>query len=172
MKKLLVLMLVLGTASVANAAIVISADGNTSQDEIFLGLGDTVVIGINSDDTENYMAYLDFYYTSEESYRLSNPRFVTGMVGPTLSMIVGPYDGGYDNDELEIIVAAIPGENNTPGVQFEIDLQYLFPVEVFVELHDYIEPYPLLDTLTIYVPEPLTLSLLVLGGMLVLRRRK
>ena len=68
MKKLLILILVLGMASAANAAITLV--GPTTIYE-----GDTVSIGIYNDDGYDYLAYLDFGYVSEGGFALSNPRY-------------------------------------------------------------------------------------------------
>jgi hypothetical protein len=174
MKKLLILMLILGMTSTINAAVVLSVDGDTSHDWFYFWGRDTVAIGIHSDNTDDYMAYLDFRYVSQGGFELNNPRFVTGMVG-SRSEIVGPYPYG-DSYELEITVATAPGEINTTGVQFEIDLTcFYIGIDVLVELYDGAAPFPVLDTLIIGkvgIPEPMTVALLGLGGLFLLRRRK
>jgi len=80
MKKLLALMLVLGMASFANAAITISVNGSTTgPDVITIGVSDTVTIDIwnqggSQTGNRNYIAYLDFFFVSDASFTLSSPR--------------------------------------------------------------------------------------------------
>jgi hypothetical protein len=167
MKKLLILMLVLGMASAANAAL--SLAGPTEINE-----GDTVTIQISSDSTVDDGCYLDFGYVSEGGFELSNPRFLypyPPIIIPPYPPIPPPYN---DIIEFALLFASAPGEVVTPGVWFEVDLTCLkADVDVFVEMYDSAAPYALIDSLTIHqVPEPMTLVLLGLGGLFVLRRRK
>ena len=171
MKKLLILMLVLGLASTANAAIVLSLDGSTDIDEISIDVSDTVVVDIYNTDGKGYLAYLDFYYTSDGSYALSNAT-LTANAGD-LSGFVGPYDGGYDNDEYEVTLNNAVGDS-TPGSQFEVDLHCEKEnLDVLIELWKCVgTTYTLEDTATIHqLPEPMTIALLGLGGLFLRRRR-
>ena len=169
MKKLLILMLVLGLASAANAAIVLSLDGNTDIDSIEISPSDTITIDIYNTDGGDYTTYLDFYYTSDGSYSLSNAK-LTDLAGDA-STFSGPYDGGYDNDEYEVVLAQGIG-SSTPGSQFEVDLHCETADTVYIELWKcVVTTYTLEDTATIVQPEPMTIALLGLGGLFLRRRR-
>ena len=163
MKKLLVYMLVLGIASSANAAI--ELDGPT-----VMPLGDTVSIGINNTDGGDYLAYMNVSRLSEGGFSMSNPQ-LTALAGD-ISKIGAPYEYA-DGKEIEVTLAQSEGAS-TPGVQFTWDLTCLsVTADVWVELWDAADLSAPVDTLTIYqIPEPMTLALLSLGGLLALRRRK
>jgi hypothetical protein len=166
MKKLLILLLVLGISSAANAAIVISADGDTSRDEFFLSEGETVVIGIYNTDGEDYVCYPDIGYISEGGFQMSNPQ-LTALAGD-LSQITGPYEY-TDMWEVEVTLKG----TSTPGIQFTWDLTLLrIDIIVIVELWDGSDLSAPVDVLTVQEPEPMTLALFGLGGLFLLRRRK
>jgi hypothetical protein len=166
MKKLFIVTLVLGMASAANAAL--SIVGPTEINE-----GDTVSIGINSTDAGPYIAYLAFGYVSEGGFELSNPRYLWPPVGiPPL-----PPDPIVVDDviyyEVDFGMPSDPFPEFPPGIWFTIDLTCMSAgVDVFVELLDS-DWATTLDRLIIHqVPEPMTIALLGLGGLLALRRRK
>lgn len=168
MKKLLTLMLVLGMGSAANAALFLSVDGDTSQDEIDLFEYDTAVIGIYNTDGGIYPAYMEISRISEGGFAMSNPQ-LTALAGD-ISEFTGPFDVD-DCKWIEVLLCQRTGMS-TPGIQFTWDLTCLKAnVDVFVELYD--STYSLFDSLTIHqVPEPMTLAFLALGGLLALRRRR
>jgi len=165
MKKLLVLMLVLGMSSLASATISVSAPS-----QLNYTINETGTISVMSDDVIDDGIYLDIYYVSAGNYSLGTPT-LTGLA-PTLST-ASLYAGGFDNDELEILFASAPGEGVVTGEWFTIDITCLGPGDVLLEVYGSAAPYPLLQTLTIaQVPEPMTVALLGLGGLFLLRRRK
>jgi hypothetical protein len=167
MKKLLILLLVFGMASAANAALSLIAP--TEIDE-----GDTATIQISSDSTADGDSgcYLDIYYASEGGFSLSNPRYTP--IAPRPPIIIPYIYLSGDGYEIEVLFATTPGEVVTPGVWFEVDLTCLkADVDAFVEMYDSAAPYALIDSLTIHqIPEPMTIALLGLGGLFVLRRHK
>ena len=172
MKKLLALTLVLGMASAANAALVLSVDEDTTQNEIIINEGDTVAIGINNTDAELYEAYLGFGYVSEGGFGLSGPTYIWPPVGiPPM-----PPDPIVYDDVIWYFVNFFPPEpfpDLQPGIWVTFDLTCMSAgVDVFVELYD--DAWAtMLDTLIIHqVPEPMTIALLGLGGLFLLRRRK
>lgn len=159
MKKLLILMLILGMASAANAAI--ELDGPA-----IMNVGDTVSIGIYNTDGVDYLAYMSVFYISEGGFAMSNPQ-LTALAGD-LSSFSAPYEYS-DIKEIEVTLKG----TSIPGIQFTWDLQYLDGcVTVWVELWDNSDLSAPVDSLEINTPEPMTLALLGLGGLFVLRRRK
>lgn len=166
MKKLLVLLLIIGMASAANAAIMISVDGDTTQEEIDLLEDDTAVIGVYVTDAVSYVAVLIFGRISEGGFELSDPTYLCWE--PPVGIPPIP------PDDFELYEIA-PPPNWTPvsGLWFTVDLTCMSAgVDVFVYLLD-AEMGDLSDTLTIHqIPEPMTLALLGLGGLLLLRRRR
>ena len=163
MKKLLVLMLVLGLASVANAAI--SLVGPTTINE-----GDTVSIGIDNSDGLDYGMYLSVSNISEGGFSMGTLA-LTSLAGDTASIGASyTYD---DTWEVEMFLANSVG-NTTPGIQITADLTCLLEgIFVTVDLWDGADLSAPVDTLVIeQVPEPMTVALLGLGGLFLLRRRK
>ena len=164
MKKLLVLMLVLGMTSLAGAAITLV--GPTT-----LAEGDTVSIGIHNGDGLDYLSYMTISLRSAGGFSMSMPQ-LTSLAGDA-SGVGAPYDLG-DTREIEVTLAQYEGSSDI-GVQFTWDLTCLLDgVTVTVDLWDdnigYVTPA---DTLTItQIPEPMTIALLGLGGLFMLRRRK
>lgn len=176
MKKLLALLLVLGVASVANAALVLSVDGDTSQDEIIINEGATVTIGVCNTDAGGYIAYLGFGYVSEGGFELSGPIYLgpPGYIPPIYPLPPEPII--YDDVIYYELGFGIPPEPFTefpPGIWITFDLTCMSAgVDVFVELWDSSWSV-VVDTLIIHqVPEPMTIALLGFGGLLVLRRRR
>jgi hypothetical protein len=187
MKKLLILMLVLGLASFANAAILteISYNGQTNGTEntmeVTIHPSDTVTIDIynpggNGMNDRNFTDYLDFQYPSEGCYSLSG-----AVAGPAYGDFNGGisfvHHGADDYDEYTVIQSWKP-TTNPPDIAGAIFLVNMHcekaPNTVYVTLYDtrVNGGNDIMDTLIIHqVPEPMTLTLLGLGGLL-LRRRK
>jgi len=167
MKKLLVLLLIIGMASAANAAIMLSVDGDPTQQEIDLLKDDTAVIGVYVTDAVYYEAFLGFGYVSEGGFELSNETYLWDWEPPIVIPPMPP-------DDFELYYIAPPPDwTPVPGLWFTVDLTCMSAgVDVFVLLiHS--DSLTVLDTLTIHqIPEPMTLALLGLGGLFVLRRRK
>lgn len=165
MKKLLVLMLVLGMSSLASAGISLSGIPAAPIAE-----GDVVSIGIVNDDAAGYVAYLSVYYISEGGFSMSNLR-----LGPDAGDFTSWIDYTYsDIWEAEVTLASTPGSNPVAGTWFLADFTCtLKGVNVMVELWDAADLSAPIETAMIeQIPEPMTLALLGLGGLFMLRRRK
>ena len=161
MKKILVLMLVLGMTSMASAALTFSVDTVT------ILTGATTVVGIESD-------VAGFAWTGYVGYAPGNAE-LTGMVataaaGPDATVTNDPfgYAGYYKIEALDYT----PPSDILAGVQFNGTITGHTEGTYNVYLMSPWSAPGLQDTLLVNViPEPMTLGLLGLGGLF-LRRRK
>lgn len=170
MKKLLVILSVLALATMANAALHISLDGNIEIDEITIAPSDTITIDLYDDQAGGYvdfLAYLDIGLIDNGVYTLSMPRMGAG-AGDFSGFVQSEY-AGYDDFEVSQADTALP--NPDPGSVFEVDLHCEGVGDVEIILYDG-ATFAVLDTAIIHqTPEPMTMALLGLGGLF-LRRRK
>ena len=190
MKKLLILMLVLGLASTASAALTlqIATDPSVSSDyseegsEYTLGVCENIWIGIYNDtqgqagDPRQFGAYVGFDETTAgEWYEGETPNSAIYdppvPFTPTEGNIYYGVTFGFDVWYSSIKVAdaeKFVGVGVTSGFEFHC----LDEVDVVITLLD--EDYTtVLDTITIHqIPEPATIALLGLGGLFLRWRRK
>jgi len=162
-KKLLVLMLVLGLVSVANAVLSLTVDGGDSGAETTIIPSDDIVVGIYSDNSIGYGCWILFYDGARTIHaRQPFPMGDLSSIG---------LQGHYANYNYYYVTVADSQGNLVPGIGFEVDYHADGLDDILVELYD--ESYTtILDTLVVHqVPEPITIALLGLGGLL-LRRRK
>ncbi len=178
MKKLLVLMLVLGMASLANATLSLSFDGATGSAFDLLE-GATAQIGIYNDtDAANQGAtnYLIIGTGNPASWVDGSAVFHQPPVpddpdGKLNATYYGIMDIGFGDVDIYEINTAIPtGAAYGIGVLTDATLQCDGLGEVVVTLLD--GNFGELDSMAIaQIPEPITMVLLGLGGLF-LRRRK
>ncbi len=167
MKKLLVLMLVLGLASAANAAVSLSIDGvNPSAPAVDILEGSTITLSVLSDDAANWMMELTVLVADVD---LGIPAFT-----PAAGGMAGYSD--WSDGTLWIYELSTGGTDPdfpTPGQQWSMDLTTLGILgSVFtVDIGPYMEPVVSSIDFTV-VPEPMTIALLGLGSLFLLRRRK
>jgi len=176
MKKLLVVMLVLSMASMANAALWITVNGGT--DDITISPSDTVAISIWGDGTSDQSEYM---------LGIDNANPLAGTFNLDSAVILYTGSDAYINfTEAEFALIYSPGvaiglnDVPTPGnpkaplngelvstIILHCDGEGLVILDLLNPDWDVV-----LDSVSItQLPEPITLSLLGLGGLF-LRRRK
>jgi len=199
MKKFLLLMLVLGLATSAQAGLIFTVDGIAQPDEIGVPgdqwypilPSDIIELDLEISAGSNTAGYkLDYVLTNAQA------RFITdGASGqypdlPVMTDIEFPavFDGkGKVTNNLPQLVTITAGQVISDPVEGpavlmkELYVHCLDSTTVILEIISqgtyvdgvFIEPGTLMHTLTIHqIPEPMTIALLGLGGLFALRKRK
>jgi hypothetical protein len=170
------LICLLALSSAANATLSLVVDGQEVGSEITLTPGETVWIGTYADIPPNYVHYAAFAaYVIMDTTPLGSwtgaskvyvPPAAPGVAGWTYyGTTVDPAMDAWFEDYT------LPGfyDLGGPGLYGEVEFRCDAPGDVFINLYD--DAFDMVDTLTIHqIPEPATLILLSLGG-LVLRRK-
>lgn len=169
MKKLLILMLVLGLASTANAVIL-----SISPDSATVNCGESITVSVSSDTSGINGAYLAYIMVMETECGALSDCVIDTNAGDQAWCMAYQEDGWGTGFEI--------GAADTQGLVAagkHFDFTFTCPalgegcpctatIDVYVD-PDYDNPH---DTLTVEcVPEPMTIALLGLGGLF-LRRRK
>ena len=178
MRKLLILMLVLGMASMANAALSLLVDGVDAGSEITLTTTDTIWIGVDNVSPTGQGMFDAFVMIAEESYGVAeaggswtggNAVYSPPGVPAAFASYWGPITGFGD---VWYLVNSSPttdvaGAGLTGAFEFHCDV---LGDDVVINLQD--AAAGIVDTLIIHqIPEPMTMALLGVGALL-LRRRK
>jgi hypothetical protein len=168
MKKLLALLLVAGMASAANAAVVgLSVDGATVSDGTEDIPQNTIIELSIVSDTDDHPWLMELrVLKAHATLGTPIPRYC-----PDCAYICFDYSDETWWD-YELTTAGPPGSVKA-GKQWSMNLSTSLPIgSVFTV---YLGPYGASPVSTIdftVVPEPMTIALLGLGGLLALRRRK
>lgn len=162
MKKLLVLMLVLGMSSLANATIEMAVDGTPTDETPLTSF--TLSAELTSGDVLRYD--IGFKIIGGGAFDISAISFPTSMDLPG-KVEVKP---GYELfvTQAQIFSPAVPAPATlADGIGFSGGVQG----QTTIEMWDTTGEGALVGTLTV-IPEPMTIALLGLGGLFLLRRRK
>ena len=177
MRKLLVLLLVLGMASMANAALTIDVNGQTNPGVITLAPSDYVWISISSNMggkvTDMYNAQLILTDPANGNY--SALAAWTGNINVYIPPAIPEATGSIISSYYAFAKNSYPrvgGIMPQAGTGFEFELHCEGPGDVLVTLWD-LRDASAADTLLIHqIPEPMTMVLLGLGGLSLIRRRR
>ena len=172
MKKILVLMLVLGIASMATAGLQLTVNGVVAEDSsIVMAPSDYALIGLYNDGsvpkTVGYISIASGPGSWTGGYAVYVPP-ATGSAY-AYAYYYGPITGMGDTWIL-FDADAVPGNINGIGILADFEFHCDDFGDVTITYID--SAFGLMDTLVIHqIPEPITLALLGLGGLF-LRRRK
>ena len=184
MKKLLILMLVLGLASVASATLQISINGvlEPIDSEINICPSDMLILDVWTDSVispgvgEGYWALV----CNPAEGTITNGGLTTNVVPKyqPLSGVIGAYQGGIVGSETGVfggivMTGELPQIDAGDVIYDDMDFHCLLEGDTVISLYfDIYGDAQLVDQVTIHqIPEPASMLLLGLGGLL-LRRRK
>ena len=144
--------------------ISLAVNGNPA-DEYTTTVGSVIQIGGISTDSSYYACYIE----------LLNPRTTAEWASwpsPQDPVILNIYPPPGGPPELQDIFMIETSTNPPPpGLQWTVDLRCIAQGDAIINLLDSGEQ--VIDTLTIHqVPEPMMVTLLALGGLMIRRRRK
>ena len=165
MKKLLVLMLVLGMVSAANATVL-----SWSVDAVTItAINETVVVQLVADDSEPYVTkYVGYSPATTSLGSITNVAEISNNAGDD-ETIQNPSQVGYDGWWSVRAADLSPPSAIQSGDQYDVTIQGYVTGTFGLDSDD----YGTNDILEVTVlPEPMTVALLGLGGLFLLRRRK
>jgi hypothetical protein len=165
MKKVLILLMVLGITSIAGAATNLT----WSVDTVNVGVSDTVHVTLSADNNSAY----DPKWMGNTAGTIAEivdvqKRAAAGEDGAVVDKAPGS-DGWWTLAAAD--TTGTPGDTIQSGIQYDVTIKGLAVGTYTLDSDYYGAGGATNDVLTIIVPEPITIALLGLGGLL-LRRRK
>ena len=170
MRTSLVLIMVLGCATSAQAGLSLYMDHSIAPSETFMTVGSSITIGVHSSDQSFWSGYI-------EMSTLNWPE-VTDVASLDFDHGVAHGIGNqgsirFDSDGMSVGISV--GSTTVPndviaGEQYYLPLIAERPGVCLIGLYSASE-YPI-QTMVIYTPEPMTITLLSLGGLMICRRGK
>jgi hypothetical protein len=166
MKKLLVLLMVLGLATTAQAALSLNLSATT------VGIGGSVTLDVVSDDSQQWTGW---FVLSEDTYYWTNPLAANYSGSWAIDASAGDSGSATVMSGYPAVYTLQAAGTTTPayaGTQFSIDITGVQLGTIYLALESTIDYSPIAPGLTLeVVPEPMTIALFGLGGLF-LRRRK
>ena len=181
MKKLIVLALVLSMATMANAGLKISVDGQIDppDTQIVLAYSDTVVIDVWSDGQELADAPAFLYISGPGSLDISHAINFVNPPGYSASIDLWtdfpmPGDQVWMDLAIPAIGAVIPLGKAIDGIILHCEGVGEVTLSLYMDRTPNVGGiFELMDTQVIHqIPEPMTMALLGLGGLFLRRRSK
>ena len=174
MKKLLIVLLVLGTASLAQAAVLeLSIDGSRNGEdttqEITICTDTTITIDVYCNDAASPADdfWLGITASDGDGAWVADTDVTYVAMGNARSLTVSAYDSDWWYGTTGVSTDPAP----TTGIWCEIDFECTSEGDAYIYLYDYTYT-TVRDTILVHqIPEPMTIALLGLGGLF-LRRRK
>jgi hypothetical protein len=178
MKKLLAVILVLGMASIANADLVLSVNGEVAPDEITIATSDIITLDLMVTEGTITGGQVEIVLSNPQGELLQDAVWFPD----NASFMFAWYVMAQDSSHIEIT-----GGNFGPVAAPLVIMDGLLfhcveETEVIIDLHvtgdttidgESVPISTILDTITVtQIPEPMTVALLGLGGLFLLRRRK
>jgi len=189
MKKFLLLMLVLGLATTAQAGLVFTVDGEPQPEEVWLVPSQIIELDLEIGAGQTILSYtLDYLLSNAQAEFITDgatePQYpdLTDIEFPTVFDFAGKVD-----IDLPQHVNITAGQFLSPAIEGpavlmkELYIHCLDATDVILEIVAgagtvvdgvTIPVGTVLHTLTIHQPEPMTIVLLGLGGLFALRKRK
>jgi len=154
--------MVLALATSANAALSLDLSATT------VAVGDTVTCSIYSD---NISPWTESFILSEDTYAWTDP-VAAAYNGVTIGPGAGDLASAIPNPTYPALIQLTAGGMGvSAGVQFIISIIGVQPGTIYLDLVGGSAGIPEIPTLVV-VPEPMTITLLALGGLLLHRNRK
>ena len=168
MRKVLVLMLVVGFGSMATAGLTLTVNGYPAENSsISIAPSDYLMIGLYTDGSVEYMGYLSIAEGGPGSWTGDYNVYIPPAFEQAYAYYYGPITGMGDTWIVDFFHSHSP--QSFSGIAFEFGFHGDGPGDVLISYMD--DMGVLHDTLAIHVPEPMSIGLLGLGGLLLRRKR-
>ncbi len=170
MKKLIVSLLVLGLTTTANAELKITVDGVIDPPAMTVAPGTSLTVGI-------YNTEWGYFTTGSTRMSFSGGSYdITGATNnvnpPGYPVTIFPVEAGVIYVDLVVLWSPPPGPLPSGQLVDQILVHPDGPGDMTIIFFDELGEFGVLDTQIIHVPEPMTLALFGLGGLLLRKQNR